>query len=75
LGDHAIEVEEVIDLGNGVMFSCVREDSRLPDSDGHVEQRRGWITLWARDKIERVTIYLDPDEARAAAERLAQERG
>jgi ketosteroid isomerase-like protein len=74
-GDHAIEVEEVINLGNGVMFSCVREDSRLADSDGHVEQRRGWITLWAHEKIERVTIYLDIDEARAAAERVAEERG
>ncbi len=70
-----IEVEEVSDLGNGVLFSCVREDSRLPNSEGHVEQRRGWITLWAGHKIERVTIYLDVDGARAAAERLAGERG
>ncbi len=70
-----IEVEEVSDLGNGVLFSCVREDRRLPNSEGHVEQRRGWITLWAGHKIERVTIYLDVDGARAAAERLAGERG
>ena len=71
-GEHEIEVEEVADLGGGVMYSCVREGSRLRGSDGHVEQRRGWITLWAGDKIERVTIYLDIDRARAAAERLAQ---
>jgi ketosteroid isomerase-like protein len=74
-GDHVIEAEEVLELGHGVMFSSVREVSRLAGSDGHVEQRRGWITLWAKDKIERVTVYLDIDEARAAAERLAEERG
>jgi hypothetical protein len=73
-GDHVIEVEEVLDLDHGVTFSCVREDSRLAGSDGDVEQRRGWITLWAREKVERVTVYLDIDEARAAAERLAEER-
>jgi hypothetical protein len=33
------------------------------------------VTLWAERLIERVTIHLDIDEARAAAERLAQERG
>lgn len=73
-GEHVIELVEVADLGHGVMFSCVHEDGRLTDSDAHVEQRRGWITLWAQEKIERVTVYLDIDEARAAAERLAQER-
>ena len=53
----------------------MREDSRLAGSDGHVEQRRGWITLWATDKVERVTVYLDIEAARATAERLALERG
>ncbi|HMD52734.1 MAG TPA: nuclear transport factor 2 family protein [Solirubrobacteraceae bacterium] len=73
-GDHVIEVEEVVDLGHGVMFSSVREDGRLAGSDGHVEQRRGWITMWAQDKIERVTVYLDVDKARAVAGRLAEDR-
>jgi hypothetical protein len=31
--------------------------------------------FWADGLIERVTTFLDIDEARAAAERLAQERG
>lgn len=74
-GEHVVELEEVADLGHGVMFSRVHEYARLAGSDGHVEQRRGWITLWARgEKIERVTVYLDIDKARAVAERLAQER-
>jgi hypothetical protein len=33
------------------------------------------LTAWANGKIESFKHYPDPDEARAAAERLAQERG
>jgi hypothetical protein len=39
---------------------------------GHVEHRRGWIFLWMDDTAERVMVYLEPDHARAAAERLAE---
>ena len=74
-GDHKIDLEELVDLGSGVMFTAVREDGRLMGSDGHVEHRRGWVFLWVRGMIERFTAYLDVDEARAAAERLARERG
>jgi ketosteroid isomerase-like protein len=74
-GEHLIEVEESTDLGHGVVFSRVREDGRLAGSDSHVQQRRGWVLLWVADVISRATAYLDLDEARAAAERLAEERG
>jgi ketosteroid isomerase-like protein len=73
-GDHLIEVEETVDLGHGVVFSSVREDGRLAGSDRHVEQRRGWVFLWMEGGFERATVYLDIDKARAAAERLAEER-
>jgi hypothetical protein len=33
------------------------------------------ITTWLDRLIERSTAYPDPDQARAAGERLAQERG
>jgi hypothetical protein len=72
---HLIELEELVDLGHGVVFSRVREDGRLMGSDGHVEQRRGWVLVWVHSMIERYAIYLDIDAARAAAERLAEERG
>jgi ketosteroid isomerase-like protein len=74
-GDHLIELEEIVDLGHGVVFSSLREDGRLVDSDSHVEQRTRWVFLWMEDVIERVMVYLDIDEARAAAERLAESRG
>jgi hypothetical protein len=34
-----------------------------------------WAFLWEKGLIVHATVYLDPDEARAAAERLAEERG
>jgi len=73
-GEHLLEAEEIVDLGHGVVFTAIREDGRLVGSDGHVEQRRGWILLWTRGMIESFTAFLDPDEARPAAERLAEER-
>ena len=74
-GDHLIELEELVNLGHGVVFTAVREDGRLVGSDRHVEHRRGWVTLWRQDKVLRLVVYLDIDEARAAAERLAESRG
>jgi len=44
--DHTIE-QETVDLGHGVLFSKVREVGRLAGSDGRVEQRRGWVSVWA----------------------------
>ena len=40
-----------------------------------VEARNGWVTTWDGGKIVRTTMYTDLDEGRAAAERLAHERG
>jgi ketosteroid isomerase-like protein len=73
-GEHTIEVEEIVDLDHGVVLSSLREDGRLVGSDGHVEQQRAAVVVWVKGIIERQTTYLDIDEARAAAERLAEER-
>jgi hypothetical protein len=67
------ELEEVRDLGEGVVFAVVTQNGRLVGSAGHVQQREGWVYLWVRGLLARLTIY-DVDEARAAAERLAAER-
>ena len=74
-GDHLVEAEGIVDLGHGVMYAHAREVGRLMDSDGYVEQHRGWVFVWVDRMIERFTAYLDIDEAHAAAERLAKERG
>jgi ketosteroid isomerase-like protein len=70
-------VEEPVDLGNGVVFTIVRQAGRPVGTTGFVRQREGWISVWVDDLIASLTYYpeADIDEARAAAERLAEERG
>ena len=67
-----VGLEEVRDLGNGVVFAVVIQNGRLASSAGHLRQREGWVFVWVRGLIARLTAS-DIDEARAAAERLAQE--
>ena len=68
------ELAEVSDLGDGVVFAVVIQDGRLVGSAGHIRQREGWVYLCVGGSIARLTV-MDVDEGRAAAERLAQERG
>jgi ketosteroid isomerase-like protein len=73
-GYHA-EVQEILDLGSGVVFSVVRQSGHPHGSAGRVTASIGNVASWVDGLVVRATIYLDIDEARAAAERLAQERG
>jgi ketosteroid isomerase-like protein len=73
--ERRFEEEEILDLGHGVVLSIVRESGRLVGGDGRVEQRLAQLATWANGKIERLKDYRDLDEARAAAERFAGERG
>jgi ketosteroid isomerase-like protein len=73
--EYRIEPEEIVDLGNGIIFAAVNQGGRPVGSSGSVALRYGSVTSWSNRLIERVTNYSDLDEARAAAERLAQERG
>jgi ketosteroid isomerase-like protein len=70
-----IELEERLDLGNGVTFSVVIQKARLVGSSSEVRQRNGVVGEWADGLIVRMALYTDIDNARAAAERLAHERG
>jgi hypothetical protein len=73
--DYRYEEEELLDLGHGVLLSIVRESARLVGGNGRVDQRVAHLIIWATGKIEWYKHYPDIDEARAAAERLAQKRG
>ena len=68
------ELEEVSDLGGGVVFAVVIQDGRPVGGDGRVRQREGWVYLWVGGSIARLTTS-EVDQARAAAERLAEQRG
>jgi ketosteroid isomerase-like protein len=69
------EVEEIQVLGNGVVFVVTHASGRPVGSTGRVENRFVMVGVWEAGLIVRGTGYDDIDEARAAAERLAQERG
>jgi ketosteroid isomerase-like protein len=73
--EYAIEPEEILDLGNGVIFAVVIQRARVVGSSGEVRHRNAQVTVWENGLIVLLTNYADPDDARAAAERLAEERG
>ena len=72
---YEIVLEEFRDFGNCVTFNVQLARGRPIGSSVFVEQRVAWVTVWTDGLIERSSIYTDIDEARAAAERLAKERG
>jgi ketosteroid isomerase-like protein len=72
--DLQFDREEALDLGGGVIFAIVRQDARPAGSGAHVQTREAWVSVWDGGVFVRGSSYLDIDEARAAAERIAKER-
>jgi ketosteroid isomerase-like protein len=72
-----MEIEDILDLGNGVVFVVARSVGVPVGSAGRTQLREvfGYVVLWENHAVARVTAYGDIDEARAAAERLAESRG
>lgn len=70
-----MELDEVLGLGRGIVFAARHETARLVDGIGSVQRRGAFVNEWVDGMIARVVDYADLDEARAAAERLAEERG
>ncbi len=72
--EHHHYVEEVVEFGNGLTVVSMHEDGRLVGSDSRIEAQNGWVYEWVAGKIARGVPYRSFDEARAAAERLVEER-
>jgi ketosteroid isomerase-like protein len=70
-----VDVEELVDLGDRVTFVVFVQKGHPAGSDGEVRDRMAAVTEWVEHLITRMKMYTDIDEARAAAERLAKERG
>src|SRR6476661_5146459 len=69
------EAEEFGVLDGGVVLAVVNQKGRPVGVDGQVHQREGWAICWSADGLlVRLTIHNDIDEARAAAEQLAESR-
>jgi ketosteroid isomerase-like protein len=71
---YEIRTDEILELCNGVVFAVVRQNARPVGSSCHVQTRNATTSEWENGEIARVTLYYAIDEARAAAERLPQER-
>jgi ketosteroid isomerase-like protein len=72
--EYEVEVEDVLDLGNGVTFAVSIQKGRPVGSGGYVQIRFAAVYTWADGLVGRIASYGDEDEARAAAERLAGSR-
>jgi ketosteroid isomerase-like protein len=71
--DADIEVEDLLDLGGGIAFVTATLDGRLAGSTAHNRVRFGATYRWVQGLIVHIASYSDIDEARATAERLAEE--
>ena len=68
------QIEENHDLGKGTGLAVVNQTGRLAGSSVEVRMRYAAVSEWVEDLLVQITMYTDIDEARAAAERLAQGR-
>jgi hypothetical protein len=73
--DLELTLEELLDLGNGVAFMVLRHDARPAGSTGQVKTHQAYVSKSVEGLVVQVAVYSDIDEARAAAERLAESRG
>jgi hypothetical protein len=75
--DLIMQADEILDLGHGAVPILYRQEGRPIGAFSYIRVRSAMVTLWADGVAVRNTIYpeSDIDEARAAAERLAKERG
>jgi ketosteroid isomerase-like protein len=69
-----LELHEILDLGNGTVFAPFRFSGPLKGTAVELQTEMAIVYEWADGSVVRATSYLDVDEARAAAERLAEER-
>jgi len=67
--------DEVHDLGNGVAWFSAVVTGRLRGTSAEVHLRFAVVVTHAGGVVSQWTDYATIDEARAAAERLAEERG
>jgi hypothetical protein len=67
--------EEIVHLGQGVVLGIHTQVARLRGASGDIRLRDGYVLLFEGDLVVRLTSYSDVNAARAAAERIAKERG
>jgi len=69
-----LELHEILDLGNGIVFAPFRFSGPPKGTAVEIQTEMAIVYEWVHGSVARATSYRDVDEARAAAERLAEER-
>jgi ketosteroid isomerase-like protein len=72
--EYHVIVEEMVAFGNGVVLAIATQYGHSAHTRGELRLRYAPVFVWADGVAVRVTHYRDIDEARAAAERLAESR-
>ena len=72
--EYETSADEILRLGENVILTINTQMARLPGSSGFVRLHDAYVFLFEDSLIVRWTAHRDIDEARAAAERLAEER-
>jgi ketosteroid isomerase-like protein len=70
-----VEPPEIVDLGGGVVLATMRVGGRVGGGSGALAEDLALTYEWSDGVVVRVFASFRLDEARAAAERLAEERG
>jgi ketosteroid isomerase-like protein len=73
--EFVMEPEELLELGGGVVLGVALQSVRLAGSGDEHQGRVAFVSEWVNGLIVRVMIYPNIEDGRAAAERLAEERG
>jgi hypothetical protein len=71
LYEFGVVVDDIKSLGNGVIYAT-QVGHRGHSPNVSLELGGGVVGVWEHGKLVRMTVYPDIDEARAAAEQLAQ---
>ena len=73
LEEYEVQVHEMLDLGNGVVYAEVLQVARRTGSRDHLRVRSAPVYQWAGGRIARLTLYPDLGEGRRAAERASRQ--
>jgi ketosteroid isomerase-like protein len=72
LEEFEVQVEQLHDLGNGIVLAVVLQVAHQAGSSATLRIRSAPVFRWSAGRITAVTVYPDVAEGRAAAERAAE---
>jgi ketosteroid isomerase-like protein len=73
--DFEMKVDEMVDLGNGVVFAVARQTALSAGSNAPLRLRHAAVAVWEHGIAVSITNYPDVEHARAVADELARSRG